>query len=483
MDPLHWFGTLLYFTDLALRTFLSLRVIMRRLPVGVSLAWLAIILIFPFFGAILYLLVGEYRLGPERARRALVYRKNRSLEPSQETYLDPAKTDLLRPESMALARLAESTLGASPLAGNHLELLENAQAAFPVLIADIDKSTHTCYLEFYIWSVGGQADDVGNALMRAAKRGVDCRILVDALGSSGFLKSSLVKDLRQTGVRVEAALRFGLLRLLFVRPDLRMHRKIGVIDGKLGFTGSMNLADPKLFKQDAGVGQWVDALARIQGPAVTAMAEIFREDWFLETGERIELKVHGNVVLNLPGKAPIQVMPTGPGPQVEAIEQVVLMAIYSATREVVLTTPYFIPSESLLTALISAAARGISVTLVVPAKIDSRLVHFASRAFQIDLLKAGVQVALYQGGLLHTKSITVDGTYSLFGSLNLDPRSFRLDLEITLAIYDVEFTKALRKLQQVYLEGSEKLDLAVCLARSPLERLTENTARLVGPVL
>jgi cardiolipin synthase len=183
------------------------------------------------------------------------------------------------------------------------------------------------------------------------------------------------------------------------------------------------------------------------------------------------------------GSAAVQVLPTGPDARVEAIEQVVLMALYAATHEVVLTTPYFVPSESLLYALLSAAGRGVQVTLIVPAKVDSRLVQFASRAYQTDLLAAGVRVAQYQGGLLHTKSITVDRTFSLFGSLNLDPRSLRLDFEITLAVYDAEFTLALRRLQQVYQDRSELLDLAACRARSAVERFKEDTARLVGPVL
>jgi cardiolipin synthase len=485
MEPLHWIGNAVYLSDLVIRTCLSARVIMRRLPVGVSLAWLAIILIFPFFGAALYLLVGEYRLGPGRARRVLAYRASRGRDPAAGTAAPAHALGLPSHEAMALARLAESMLGAVPLAGNRLQLLENAYAAFPVLIADIDNATRSCFLEFYIWSVGGLADELGAALVRAAQRGVDCRVLVDALGSGAFLKSRQCRELRQGRVRVEAALRFGLLRLVIVRPDLRMHRKIGIIDNKLAYTGSMNVADPRLFKQKAGVGQWVDALARLEGPVVAALAEVFREDWFLETEELVELAAPGDAgdaPLN-PGTAAIQVMPTGPGDQVEAIEQVVLMAIYAARQEIVLTTPYFIPSESLLTALLSAAGRGVKVTLIVPAKIDSRLVHFASRAFQVDLLKAGVQVALFQGGLLHTKSITVDGAFSLFGSLNLDPRSFRLDLEITMTVYDAAFTQALRGLQQFYISGSQMLDLAACQARSALERFTENTARLVGPVL
>ncbi len=215
---------------------------------------------------------------------------------------------------------------------------------------------------------------------------------------------------------------------------------------------------------------------------MNALAEVFREDWFLETGELLEThrppdgKTH-------PGTSVVQALATGPGEQGEAIEQVVLMALYAAKTEVLLTTPYFVPSEALLAALLSAAAHGVKITLLVPAKIDSRLVHFASRAFQEELLKAGVCMALFKGGLLHTKSITVDGSFSLFGSLNLDPRSMRLDLEITLAIYDADFTVALRRLQQFYLSNSEILNLAACQARTIFERLVENSARLMGPVL
>jgi cardiolipin synthase len=299
------------------------------------------------------------------------------------------------------------------------------------------------------------------------------------------LRSTFVEDLRRAGVPVQAALPAGALRLLFVRPDLRLHRKIAVLDGSIAYTGSLNLADPRFFKLDAGVGQWVDSLVRVQGPAVDALALTFQMDWALESGQPINWDVKRGESNASPtkGSALVQVLPTGPDARVDAIEQVVLTAIYAATQELVLTTPYFIPDESMLNALISAAGRGIKVVLIVPAKIDSKLVRFASRAYQADLIAAGVQIAQFNGGLLHTKSITVDDQFSLFGSLNLDPRSLRLDFEITLAIYDAEFTRSLRQLQQSYLDRSTMLDLASCRARTGLERFAEDSARLIGPLL
>ena len=288
LDQIHGMATAVYLLDLCIRIGLSVRVIKRRLPVGVALAWLALILILPLAGAVLYLLFGEYRLGRGRKRRSAQLAVD-CQERLPQFYATGAAGDRVSAlGGEAVARVAEAQLGAPPLPGNRLELLPNAEAAFPALLADIDRAGKTCDLEFYIWSPGGCADEVAKALIRAAARGVSCRVLVDAIGSKAFLRSPWVDDLRKAGVQVQAALSAGLLRLVVARPDLRLHRKIVVLDGTVGYTGSLNLADPKLFKQDAGVGQWVDALARVQGPAVGALALTFLQDWPLEmTGRGI----------------------------------------------------------------------------------------------------------------------------------------------------------------------------------------------------
>jgi cardiolipin synthase len=270
-----------------------------------------------------------------------------------------------------------------------------------------------------------------------------------------------------------------------VRFDLRLHRKILVIDGAVAYTGSLNMVDPRYFKRDADVGQWVDAMVRVEGPAVEGLTATFIEDWELETGEGIEKLAATADIRPVPERGPsaVQVVPSGPLVRNEAIQQVLLMAIYAARRELVLTTPYFVPDESLLTALTSAARRGVEVTIVLPEKVDSRLVRVASRAHQGDLALAGVRVMFFRDGLLHTKSITVDGEFSLFGSLNLDPRSLHLNFEITLAIYDAQCTCELRQLQQSYVDGAEPMDLAAWLSRPALVRFVENAARLLGPLL
>jgi cardiolipin synthase len=480
-----WMPYVLFAADMAIRVGLSIRVIMRRLPVGVSLAWLALVLSFPFVGAIAYLFFGELRLGSQRGRRAA------ALHGAYQAWLDGLKRRSrvdwsgLGDEAASLGSLAEEAIGIPALPGNALRLFGEANATFDALIADIDSARRTCHLEFYIWNGGGRADEVIEALLRASKRGVVCRVLVDAVGSKAFLRGEPVRRLRDGGVQVAEALRVSLLRMLFVRFDLRLHRKIVVIDGEIGYTGSMNLVDPRYFKQDAHVGEWIDAMARLTGPAVEALAITFLEDWELETGVGVERLRESSDVhpLKPAGPAAVQVLPSGPAVRQEAIRAVLLMAIYSARRELVLTSPYFVPDEAMLMALMSAALRGVAVTIVVPARVDSKLVALASAAFQGDLAETGVRVLLFEGGLLHTKSVTIDGRMSLFGSLNLDPRSLRLNFEITLAVYDAVFTSDLRRLQQSYIDRSKPLDLEAWRQRPGSTRLAQNAARLVGPLL
>lgn len=481
----HWLVYLLTAAYFALQLLLTIRIIMRRRSVGESLSWILVIFVIPVFGMLAYLMLGELRLGSRRGKRfAELFPPIRSwLE--EITRRKPVAWDELGVECEPLARLAQQTLGLPAQAGNDLELIGQWQEVFRRIIKDINDAQHSCNLEFYIWHLGGDADLVADAVMRAQQRGVTCRVLVDAMGSHKFLRSATAKKMVEAGVRLHPALPGGLLRLPFVRVDLRMHRKIVVIDGKIAYTGSLNLVDPRFFKKDAGVGQWVDAMVRVRGPAVEALAATFFADWYVETEATMdELRGSGAVVPQAnEGECAVQVLPSGPAFRTEAIEDVLLMAVYAARRELILTTPYFVPSESLRIALTSAARRGVKVILVVPAKVDSLLVRYASQAFKSDLLRVGIRVANFKGGLLHTKSVTVDNEISLFGSLNLDPRSMRLNFEISLAIYNREFAGRLRNLQQQYIDQSELMDLGTWQERPGSQKFAENCARMFSPLL
>jgi len=322
--------------------------------------------------------------------------------------------------------------------------------------------------------------------MWAATRGVTCRVLLDAMGSGKFLKSLWVPRLKESGVEIAVALSVSPVRMLFVRFDLRLHRKIVVIDDKIAYTGSFNLVDPRFFKQESGVGQWVDAMARIEGPAVLTLNAVFMWDWEVETGRDLKplpdpakMAIDANQGLG----ACVQVVPSGPGRAGDSIHQLLLMSMYAARKELSLTTPYFVLDEAITSALLSAARRGIAVTLILPEKNDSRLVHYTCRSHFDELLEAGVRIFGFKGGLLHTKSAVVDREISLFGTVNLDVRSFWLDFEVTLCVYDSQFAERLLALQQKYIEDSVAVDPDAWRRRPATERFSENLARLCSPLL
>jgi len=463
----------------------SLRVIVKRRPPGASLAWLILVMVLPYAGAILYLLMGERTLGRKRARRAEALR-----QPLQNwlTHIASASPSVPDDGSVAwetLRRLVEGSVRMPALGGNELDLIDGADATLRAIVEEIDRAVRTCDLEFYIWHLGGLTDDVARALIRAEARGVRCRVLVDSVGSAAFLRSGLVTELRQGGVEVVEALPVSLLRSLFVRVDLRLHRKIVVIDGCVAFTGSLNMVDPRFFKQGVGVGEWVDAMVRVSGPAVKLLELVFVWDWLIETGETLDGLIPESEA-DLPaatGQAIAQVLPSGPGYEGDAIYQLLLTAIYASRHELIMTTPYFVPDEAMIGALQAAARRGVAVTLIVPERVDSVLVRYASRAYNDELLSAGVRILRFHGGLLHTKSVVIDGETTLFGTVNLDIRSLRLNFEVTMIAYDPQFGRAVRELQLGYASRSESIDLQRWRQRKRFTRLLENAAQLMSPLL
>ena len=285
--------------------------------------------------------------------------------------------------------------------------------------------------------------------------------------------------------RCEPALPPGFWQILFGRNDLRLHRKIVVIDGDVAWTGSMNLVDPRYFKQEAGVGQWVDAMLRVEGAVVSPLALTMIGDWMLETNEPLEeiIQCAGLRLVAAKGQADAQVIPSGPVETDDGLLQMLLALVNSAHEELVLTTPYFVPDESLLRAIRGAAARGVQVHLILPEKVDSVLTRFASRSYYDDLMDVGVQIHLYRKGLLHTKSVTADRSLSMFGTANLDMRSLWLNYEVSLFLYGWEVGEQLHALQHSYINDSDLLDPAVWRQRPRHEKLLENTLRLMSPVL
>lgn len=488
-------STIILLADFTIRFGLSTRVILRKRPHGVTLAWLIVILLVPFLGAIFYLFFGENRISEKRTARALESLQHYQAWLHSLKDRSPVDWSVLNPECKPINKQAYKLIGIPAMSNNELELIISPEKIMRSILADIERSTSTCHLQFYIWHDGGMADEIGQALIRAAKRGVTCRVLLDDIGSREFLKGKNVALMRSAGVKVLQSLPAGLIKALFARVDIRNHRKIVVIDGAIAYTGSQNMVDPLYFKQDEGVGQWVDLMVRIKGPVVESLAGTFINDWFLETeADRPETRSLTQEISYIKkiadiypskglGDIAIQLVPSGPGFEPDAIHNLLLTTIYAARDELILTTPYFVPDDSLLIALKSAAERGVDVRIIVPKKNDSKLVQFASQAHFEDLMKAGVKIFLFNGGLLHSKTITVDGDFALFGSVNLDMRSFWLNFEATLFIYNSDFTNKLRQEQKHYEHQSYPLLFSDMSNRPVFIKFKDNLALLIGPLL
>ncbi|UTF61880.1 cardiolipin synthase [Gilvimarinus sp. DA14] len=457
----------------------AVRVIMKRLPVGVSLAWLLVLVLLPYVGVGLYLLFGERFLGVKRSQRSVRLRQAYLHTRQQnESVIDWRE---YHTAGRALSRLEYRTSGIPPVGGNRLAFLGHTHDIIDALVADIRQAREFCHLEFYICQAGGQVDRVVAELLDAATRGVECRLMLDAVGSSPFFSTSEYHRLKTAGVQMVKACPINMTPWQLARYDLRNHRKTVVVDNRVAYMGSFNLVDPAHFKVDAGVGQWVDMMARIEGPAVTVFDSVFRWYWNIETGE--DLPLLQEKLAADPSPALLQLAPSGPDAAKESILSALLQAIFSAETSVDIVTPYFVPGEALEQALRIAARRGVVVRLLVPEKVDSFLVRHASHSYFDGLLAAGVEIYTYRAGLLHTKAIVVDQSLAFFGTVNLDLRSLWLNFEMTMIIYDQPTACELSKLLDAYRAEADRVSAESWRQRSVMSRFFENITHLFSPLI
>jgi len=459
------------------------RLISVRRPVGVVLAWFLIVVLVPLLGIGLYILIGERPVGRKLTRKIIRMDKEYAAITESMRQRYQADKQLLPIEGRALSLLAESNNGSPVIAGNKIELFTSSLKILQLFIDEINQAKKSLRLEFYIWALGGDADRVGEALIAAAKRGVVCKVLLDSLGSKDWFKSTWPKRFRDAGIEVTEALPIQIGRFQFRRADLRLHRKIFVIDNAIVWTGSMNMVDPRSFKQDSGVGEWVDAMVRIEGPVASQFELTFSFDWSVDNPKITHFNDVAPVATPPEGRALAQEFSSGPVYRDDILYQVLLSAIMDARKELTITTPYFGPDDGLIQAMMAAANRGVKVTLIVPKLNDSTLVAWSSRSIYSDLLSAGVNIAEFHGGLLHTKSLLIDKRVAIFGSVNFDQRSLRLNFEISLIVYNDEFCAKLETLIDSYLAQSDMVN-PVSWAKRPRWRvLLENAAHLASPLL
>lgn len=472
----HLFADILYASEWLIRLVMLVYVPQRRSPAAAR-TWLLLIFVFPWPGLALYAVIGRiylpYRRVEMQQKISEQIRKTGSRFLRTLGLAEPQ----LEPRFQQTVTLAQKLGDFNILAGNSFELLIDYHGTIERMVADIDAAQHHVHLLYYIFADDEVGRRVEAALVRASGRGVRCRVLIDDWGSKRWLKAVLPR-LQQAGVDAHAMLPVSWFRRSAARFDLRNHRKITVIDGKIGYLGSQNLVDPA-FKE--GI-TYEELVTRVTGPVVLQLQAVFLTDWNLETGEEVAVPE----LFPEPersGRSSAQVLPSGPGFPRANTHRLTVSLLHAARRRVVITTPYCIPDDTLLLALETAVLRGVEVHLIASDKADQFLVSMAQRSFYDQMLEAGVKIHLYTRNFLHAKHLTVDDTITLIGSSNMDIRSFLLNAEVSVLIYDSDVAERMRCVQEQCLKHCRALTLEEWDQRPLPVKVTQNIARLVDSVL
>lgn len=489
----HPLGVLLAIVVFAVHILVVARALTRpnRTPASRA-AWVAVILLLPLGGVIGYLLLGETNIGRARVLR---------LRHTERLLASPAvpetATTHVAQQARPLFDLANSINGFHPVGGNRIVLLGdpeatpeqpmlNCEAALQHLIDDVQQAREHVHIAFYIWLDDVNGGRMADAVCAAAQRGVHCRVMVDALGSRALIDGPRWTQMRAAGVQLLATLNdiSRLKHMAFSRLDLRDHRKIAVIDNRIGYCGSQNCADPQ-FRIKARYAPWVDILLRCEGPIVRQQQALFLSGWVAETGEQ---GLDGlPAALPEPEMFPENVVAgtfeTGPVTRHNAMSDMFVACLYAARDELLITTPYFVPDEALLRAICAAPRRGVKTTIIFPAHNDSWLVANACRSTYAALLECDVAVYEYPLGLLHAKSITIDRQIALVGSANMDRRSLELNFENNMLVANPDVVASIHARQSGFLSVSHPVALQTVQEWSFYRRLVQNTVEMTAPVL
>lgn len=457
-------------------------IVMRKRAPAKALGWLTVVAFLPFAGTILYLAVGELRLGRRRELAYTEFEDALAASSRLREQLRAVYQPHLAEPGRTLSHLVERVGGTPPYAGHSIELIGDTDELFRRVRADIDRAWHHCHLLFYIANDDAVGRAVADALIRAQERGVSCRLALDAAGSRVFLRSRTADRLREAGVEVLPLMPVSALRAAVARLDLRNHRKLIVIDGRIGYTGGHNLTTPR-YPGKERFGDWIDVSVRMHGPLVNELQEIFLHDLAFNGRELAPEEEYFPSGTAMDGHSIASLLPTGPILPEQPLVDVITQSIGMSRERVVLTTPYFVPHESVLAALRIAALRGVEVVLVVPRRSDHGITQAAGRSQYGYLLQAGVQIHEFAGGLLHAKTLTVDREVCSISTANLDLRSFELNFELALFVYDSDFASQVHFLQSDYIARSERLSHAAWRSRPFTRRLADNVAKLMAPIL
>jgi len=471
----------LFAIDLVIRVLAVIFVPKNRRP-ATAAAWLLAIFFLPYLGAIAFLLFGSSKL-PKR-RREKQQTINRYIMNATEG-IDQAIPDGLWPAWFASLSELNRRLGAMPLlSGNTARLFGEYDRSIAEMTAAVETAESFVHVEFYILSLDPTTARFFDALEAAVQRGVTVRVLFDHVASLRIRGYRATKRrLTAMGAEWHPLLPVQPFRGRYQRPDLRNHRKVVVVDGRVGFMGSQNMIDrtyDRWTNRRRGL-KWKDLMVRLEGPAVAALNAVFLSDWYSETDELLAREGRQSVEAVGEEHLDCQLVPSGPGFEGENNLRLFNGLIYAAQRRIVLTSPYFVPDDSMLYAVTTAAERGVEVELFVSEIGDQALVFHAQRSYYEELLKAGVAIWLYaKPTILHAKHFTIDDDVAVVGSSNLDMRSFSLNLEVSMMVRGRQFVNELRQIQEGYRRASRRLTLEEWQRRPLRTAVLDNVARLTA---
>lgn len=460
-------------------------VLIRRKEPSATIAWILVLVFMPAAGALLFLLFGRDRVRlPAKRKRELDAVVRAQVAASRAETPETERTSsvsivTVSPLERALFRIGQRLSHLRATDGNKVDVLIDGQTMYDVLGAAIDGARHHVHAQYYLIRDDATGRWFRDRLVAAARRGVHVRLLMDGFGCFG-LGAAWRRPLHKAGASVAY---FMPMRSALLQPvNLRNHRKIVVVDGETAFTGGFNVGDE--YKGNMpGVGTWRDVHLRIEGPAAAELQRVFFQDWAFATNEPIDPRDYFPREIQPRGDAKIAIVTSGPDTRTEAIHRMFFGAIVGATREIFLTTPYFVPTESLTVAMELAAMRGVDLKLVLPARSNHRVTFQAGRSFYFDLLKSGVDIREYQPGIVHAKTLVADSQVALVGSANMDLRSFRLNFEVHALVHDASTATRLREAFEDDLSKSRRVDFDEWNARPWTNRVKEGAARLVSPLL
>ena len=465
-----------------------LRIVYDTQSTTKTLAYLLFAVFVPFFGILFYFFFGVNYRNKKMYSKKLFENAGMAKKLKEELYRYSKQTfnenDAAVQSNRELAyMLVNDTM--SPLtSGNAIKILINGENKFPEVISALQEAKHHIHIEYYIYEDDEIGTTIGDLLIKKAQEGVAVRFIYDDFGSRSIRKK-LVRRMKANGVEA-----FPFLKVYFIffanRLNYRNHRKIIVVDGHTAFVGGINVSDRYINDGNTKKTFWRDTHLRIDGPGVQYLQYLFLCDWnFCANAKLRPDKLFfpcENTFSHIGGKI-VQIAASGPDSETPAILFSILQAISLATEEILITSPYFIPGESLVDALVIASLSGLSVKLLVPGISDSILVNFAARSYYGDLLKAGVEIYQYTKGFVHAKTLVADRKIAIVGTANMDFRSFDLNFEVNAIVYDVEIANELRSVFYEDLKNAEMLNAAAWASRSKFKQLLEKTARLVSPLL